>query len=208
MKKEVKRAYSVSEILERDIPKMPFEGNWKSAMGTPAFTGVWIVWGHSANGKTSFVMQLAKYLCKFGKVLYNSLEESELSIQMSLKRHRMIEVNKRFTILEKMNMSELSEKLLKRKSANFVIIDSFQYSGLTYNTYKEFKAKHSNKLLIFVSHAQGDEPKGAAAKSVEFDADVKIAVRGFRAICKSRFMEESGEPFIIWAEGAAKCWAK
>lgn len=66
----------------------------------PARNGVWIVWGASGNGKSSFVMQLAKYLCSFGKVIYDSLEESTgLSFQMSLKRHKMDEVRKRLVIL-------------------------------------------------------------------------------------------------------------
>lgn len=36
-----------------------------------------------------------------------------------------------------------------------MIIDSFQYSGLNYKTYKEFKERHPKKLFIFISHAEG-----------------------------------------------------
>ncbi|MBR6661775.1 MAG: hypothetical protein IKL34_00900, partial [Alistipes sp.] len=71
---------------------------------------------------------------------------------------------------------------------------------------KELKEKHSNKLLIFISHAEGVRPEGRIAKKVEYDADVKIFVQGFKAVCKSRFMEKPGVPFTIWEEGAAKCW--
>ncbi len=46
-------------------------------------------------------MQLAKYLCSFGRVIYDSLEESTgLSFQMSLKRHKMGEVKKKLIILD------------------------------------------------------------------------------------------------------------
>ena len=42
------------------------------------------------------MIQLAKYLCSFGRVIYDSLEESTgLSFQMSLKRHKMGEVKKK-----------------------------------------------------------------------------------------------------------------
>ena len=60
------------------------------------------------------------------------------------------------------------------------------------------------KLLIFISHAEGTRPEGRAAKKVEYDADVKIYVEGFKATCKSRFMDVPGVPFVIWEEGAKK----
>lgn len=47
-------------------------------------------------------------------------------------------------------------------------------------------------------------PAGRTARKVEYDADVKIMVSCFKAWCKSRFMERSGEPYVIWEEGASK----
>ena len=86
----LKRAYSPKEVLNMKIPCYEFTGQWLVSIGRPAKSGVWIIWGSSGNGKSSFVMQLAKYLCAFDKVIYDSLEESTgLSLQMSLKRHRM-----------------------------------------------------------------------------------------------------------------------
>ena len=125
---------------------------------------------------------------------------------MSLNRHNMEEVNHKLLILDREPMAELSERLSRKRSPGIVIIDSFQYSGLTYQGYKELKEKHSNKLLIFISHAEGVRPDGRIAKKVEYDADIKIFVQGFKAVCKSRFMERPGVPFTIWEEGAAKCW--
>ena len=104
----------------------------------------------------------------------------------------MDEVNKRFIILDRESMTDLSERLSKRRSPEAVIIDSFQYSGLNYATYKALKEKHRNKLLIFISHAEGIKPEGRAAKKVAYDADVKIFVQGFRAICKGRFITKPG----------------
>ena len=201
----LKRAYSPTDILNMNIPSLDFTGNWEASLGKPAKTGTWIIWGSPGNGKTSFVMQLAKYLCQFDKVIYDSLEESTgLSVQKSLKRHQMQEVSRRFLILDREPMEQLSERLSKRRSPGIVIIDSFQYSGLTYASYRAMKEKHGNKLLIFVSHAEGQRPEGRAAKKVEYDADVKIMVEGFRASCKSRFMDKPGVPFTIWEEGAVK----
>ena len=190
-----------------NIPTFDFTGAWEDSLGRPAKTGTWIIWGQPGNGKSSFAMQLVKYLCKFDRVIYDSLEESTgKSLQMSLNRHNMEEVNHKLLILDRESMAELSERLSRKRSPGIVIIDSFQYSGLTYQGYKELKEKHSNKLLIFISHAEGVRPDGRIAKKVEYDADIKIFVQGFKAVCKSRFMERPGVPFTIWEEGAAKCW--
>ena len=99
---KLKRAYSPGEVLNMKIPRYEFTGDWQASIGNPAKSGVWIIWGASGNGKSSFVMQLAKYLCGFGRVIYDSLEESTgLSFQMSLKRHKMDEVRKRLVILDR-----------------------------------------------------------------------------------------------------------
>lgn len=200
----MKRAYSPTEVQQMNIPSFPFGGKWETAFGHPDRTGTWIIWGESGNGKSSFVMQLAKYLCQWCTVAYDSLEEStKLSFQNTLKRERMEEVNYRFKILDREPMDELSERLSKRRSPDVVIIDSLQYSGLTYTSYKELKEKHRNKLLVFVSHCEGGKPEGRIAKKVVYDADMKIFVRGFRAVCKGRFITQPGNSYIIWEEGAA-----
>ena len=127
MKLKLKRAYSPNEVLKMKIPCFEFSGAWYDSMGNPAKSGTWIIWGASGNGKTSFVMQLAKYLCSFGKVIYDSLEESVgRSFQMSLQRHKMDEVRKRLIILDREPMDQLEERLSRRGSPNVIIIDSFQ----------------------------------------------------------------------------------
>ncbi len=201
----MKRAYSPKEVQSMNIPCFPFEGEWEAAFGRPDRTGTWIIWGESGNGKSTFVMKLAKYLCRWSTVAYDSLEEStRLSFQNTLNRERMEEVNRKFKILDRESMDDLSERLSKRRSPDVVIIDSFQYSGLTYASYKALKEKHRNKLLIFVSHCEGEKPEGRAAKKVAYDADVKIFVRGFRAISKGRFITKPGNHYTIWEEGAAQ----
>ena len=193
----MERAYSPSEILRKKIPSIPFEGVWRDAFGEPGRTGVWIIWGESANGKSSFAMQLARELTKHGKVAYNSLEESlSLSFQNNMRRCRMEEARGRFLVLDREPIEALTERL----------IDSLQYTGMNYKEYKKLKEQFPNKLFVFVSHADGEKPKGSTAVSVQYDADMKILVQGYRAICKGRFMPESGKHYSIWAEAEAKYW--
>lgn len=70
-----RNAKGVREVLNMKFEILPFEGAWYDAFGIPERRGVWFIWGNTGNGKTSFVMQLCKELCRFGRVAYDSLEE-------------------------------------------------------------------------------------------------------------------------------------
>lgn len=199
-------AKSVRQVLRAKLDEFEFEDEWREAFSRPQRQGVWFIWGNSGNGKTSFVMQLAKELCKYGVVAYNSLEEGDgTTMQKALERYGMIEVNSRFVLIPGESMEELSKRLKKWKSPNYIIIDSFQYTQMTYKEYIAFKESHRDKLLIFISHADGKQPTGRSARSVMYDASLKIWVEGYRAFSKGRFIGNKGT-FDIWPEGAAKYW--
>ena len=86
-----------------------------------------------------------------------------------------------------------------------MIIDSFQYSQLTYGDYIALKDSFPDKLLVFISHAEGKNPMGNAARRVMYDATLKVWVEGYKATSKGRFIGCTGE-YIIWAEGAQTYW--
>lgn len=97
----MKRALNVRDILSKKYETFPFEGKWREAFETPERTGVWFIWGASGNGKTSFVMQLCKELCKYDRVAFNSLEEgTSLTVQNNLKRFGMSEVSRRLGFIK------------------------------------------------------------------------------------------------------------
>ena len=193
-----RNAKGVSEMLGMKYETMAFDGAWRDAFGTPERRGVWIIWGNSGNGKTSFALQLAKYLCRFGRVAYDSLEEGAcLTMQEAMRRENMMEVNKKFLLIDNENMEELGIRLSRQKSPDIVVIDSFQYTQMNYRQYIAFKERHKRKLLIFVSHADGKLPNGRAAKSLMYDASLKIYIEGFRAFSKGRFIGPIGHIDIV-----------
>lgn len=186
---------------------MDFTGDWLKAFGRPSYRDAWIIWGASGSGKTRFTLQLCKYLTQFGRVAYNSLEEGDsLSLQQGFEDVNMMEVSGRLVLLDRMSMEELSEKLSKRKSWDIIVIDSFQYTGMTYKDYQKLRERHPDKLFIFISHAKGNDPAGGPASKVRYDCGCKIRVEGFRAIVTSRYMKGAGKPYTIWEEGAALYW--
>ena len=200
------RALTAKEVLTKKFKTFPFTGKWQDAFGEPERVGTWIVWGNSGNGKSSFVMQMCKELSKFGRVAYNSLEEgASRTMQMSLARHGMVDAGHRFSLLNAESMEDLDARLDKRNSYDIVVIDSFQYTMMTYRDYIGFKTRHKDKLIIFISHASGRMPMGKSAVSVMYDASLKIWVEGFKAFSKGRFFGKTGE-YTIWDEGAEKYW--
>jgi len=180
-----------------------FDGEFAASFGTPELKGAWFVWGNSGNGKTSFVLQLCKYLTKFGRVAYNSMEEGDSeSFKIACQRERMEEAKRKFILLDKEPIAELKERLRKRKAPQVVVIDSIQYSQMSYSEYTELLNEFGNTLFLIISHSEGKEPEGKIAKKIRFDAFIKIRVEGFVAFVKSRYGGD--KPYTIWDEGAEK----
>lgn len=202
------RALTVKEVLNKKRQTFPFDGKLADAFGQPERTGVWFIWGRSGNGKTSFVMQLIAELCKYDRVAFDSMEEGDsLSMRQKLVRHGLSQVGSRFHLLNAEPMTELKERLARRKSYNIIVIDSFQYTQISYRDYIQFKEQNKDKLIVFISHAKGSLPRGSAAEGVMYDATLKIWVEGFKAFSKGRFIGQTGE-FTIWDEGAERYWGE
>lgn len=201
----MKRAYSVDNVLNARFNTLEFEGKWREAVGCPELTGSWFVFGDIKNGKTSFVMQLIKYLTKFERVAYNSVEEGlSLSVQNVMKREDMQSVGGRFSLLNKETVDQLIERLNRHKSPNVVVIDTVQFWELSFADYKRLKAAFPKKLFIYISHTDGRTPDGSTAKKIWRDANVAIRIDGFVAFPKSRY--GGGTPAVIWEQEAQKVW--
>jgi KaiC/GvpD/RAD55 family RecA-like ATPase len=201
-----KRAYTIANILEKKYRRFDFQGDWYEAFGRPQTSGVWFIWGNSGSGKTTFVLQLIKYLAGFDRVLFNSLEEGEgATLQDGLVRAGFPSVGReaKRVLVDILGKGEPNDYLRQPKSPGVVVIDSFQALGMTYREYMRFSREHRRKLLVFVSQADGSQPLGNHAKKVRYDAALKIWVEGFRAVSKGRFIGPTGY-YTIWEEGAAK----
>ena len=202
----MQRALTAKQVVEICHRSLALEGEWGRCLGQIDRHGVVFFWGNSGNGKSSAAVGFCKELSRFGKVLYVSLEEGcSLSFQNTLRRLGVQDCGSKFQVIESATIDELDERLSKPKSPEFVVIDSFQYLQMSYKRYIAFKEAHRNKLIVFVSHADGKQPEGRAARSVKYDAMLKIWVEGYKAFSKGRFIGETGEA-VIWEKGAADYW--
>lgn len=199
------RAYTPREIGEKRYNTLPWGGEWQRVFGQPAVNELWFISGASAQGKSSFVMQLSKKLCEYGRVLYVSGEEGiRQSFQRRLRLFHMEDVNRRFFIIEDTNMEALTERLAKHKSPRFVVIDSFQVTGWTYEEVLALKERFPQKTFIYISQEYKSAPMGKSAVRLRYIAGVKVRVSGFVALCMGRESENHGRGFVVWEEGAVR----
>lgn len=204
----MRRAATAMQILETKFEELPFDGIWKDLFGSPELSGCWLIWGESANGKTAFTLQLAKYLCKYVRVAFDSIEEGiSKSLRDAIAREGMIETQGRFLILDKEPIDALEERLSRHKSPAVVIIDSVQYTGLNKVTAKDLVDRYPSKLFIFTSHASGKYPDGRTANAIRYHANVKIRIEGFRAFVQSRYGGNKEKFYEIFKEGADRYWS-
>lgn len=193
------RALSPNQIMKMKYHTINWNSDWQAAFTQPERTGNWFIWGNSGNGKTSFVMQLAKELAKHGRVLLNSLEEgARLTMQGHIKRHSLNTVkNLKITCEPPMMMLE---RLKTKRAPHFFLIDSIQYASINFSEYQKIKETYPDRLFIWISHADGKRPAGSTAMRVKYDADLKIWIEGFIAHSNGRY--NPGGQYVIWEQGA------
>lgn len=200
------RAYNPREVSQKKYEVIKWNGQWRESFGRPAMNETWFISGASAQGKSSFVMQLAKKFCEYGKTLYVSAEEGiRQSFQRRLKMFEMNSVGRKLSIIEDPDINLLKERLSKPKSPRFIIIDSFQMANWTYRDAMELIETFNKKSFIFISQEYKSRPMGADAVRLRYAAGVKIRVSGFMALCSGREKETAGGGgFVVWDEGAIR----
>lgn len=201
----MKRAYSPKEIAKKTYKTLPWGGRWEEAFGLPEESSVWFVYGASAQGKSSFVMQLAYELTHYGQVLYLSYEEGvNQSFQERMLRFDLDKKQGWFRVVTNDTLEDLTERLKKRHSAKFIIVDSFQMAYWSYPETEALVKMFPKKSFIFISQVEKGQPTGKPARRLLYLADVKVRVQGFRAYCQGRFNPDAGNSFVVWEEGVLR----
>ena len=200
-----KRAYSVRDIEAKKWVTLPWGEKWSLPFGYPADNARWFISGASASGKSSFVMQLAKELCNYGRVLYMSYEEGvNQSFQRRLGYLHMDEVQGRFRVAIGDTWDELVARLKKPKSAKFIIIDSFQVAPWDYPEAVKLMETFPTRGFIWISQEKKSQPLGGGAVRLKYICDMKVRVVGYKAYCQGRSIGEAGSYFTVWEEGILK----
>jgi hypothetical protein len=183
-----------------------------ATMGKIPYNFIAVVYGFSGNGKTEFCMQLAKELCRFGKVGWLSYEQRHGSdLQEATRRNNMDEVSGNFYPIDPISnipdgvglLEDLDNYLKKRNAPDFIFIDSLDYTGFSFEDYVYLKNKYGGrKAFIFISHStKSGTLKARISERVVFDGGLGIFVSNYIAApLKNRY--GGFEPYVVWEERA------
>lgn len=147
-------------------------------------------------------MQLARELCKYGKVLYMSYEEGvNQSFQRRMGYLKMNEVQGKFLVSLGESYEDFVARLKRPKSPKFVVVDSIQRTEWDYKQIEDLIEKFPRKCFIFVSMEYKSEPMGKPAMKVKYLTDMKVRVVGYRAYCQGRSIGTAGSYYVVWEDG-------
>lgn len=197
----LKRAFTPEEIAATKFKVLDFSDEWLRHIGRPDQRIRMIVHGASGQGKTRYILKLAKYLTQFGKVYYNSYEEGKSqTLKKAIIESNIVNEVPRGSLIfgDQDSFDDMLRRMKNRNSPRFLFIDSTDYMNLTKEQYQTLHEELPTKGIILISWSTGKEPKTAAAKAIYYMVDIKVRVHEFRAFCRSRY--GGIEPFIIWPE--------
>ena len=201
---KLKQALTYDNIAKIKRTYIPFSGEFREVFSTPQDKGVWLIWGASGSGKSSFVMQLCAELSKYYKVLYNSLEEDAEDDDF-FQRMQLFEMQRfknSFNVV-KDSYNELIVRLERKASAKVVIIDSATYFFKGRNAFNDYlnlvRKLFPKKIFIITAHARGNNPEDQLEFDIMHDANTKVRVDAYGATNKGRKFGRK-DTFVIWEE--------
>lgn len=204
---------SLYSLEKKKYQYIHFSEPFYQAFGNREEGGIWIVYGKSGQGKTSFVFSLAKEFDRLKyRVLFASLEMGFCSDLQNMLQDVGIRstTTDNIQFCDSLTTEELEEQLKKQRSPDVVIIDSLQYFADQYGATAEkiikLRKTYRKKIFVFVSHVEGREVEGKVAYHVKRDSFVRIMVEGFRAMYMGRGKAGPMGYYTVWEEGASRYW--
>jgi RecA/RadA recombinase len=162
---------SADELRDYTYRSYPFDGKYKALVGQPARSFHMMVFGRPKQGKSIFCFQLAKYLTKFGKVLYIAAEEG-FSATLQQKLTEFGAVNQNLYFANYRNFEQIRENL-KGSDYEFVVIDSINFINLEPEDVETLKAENKEKAFITIQQATKN---GAFRGSQQFAHNCDIII--------------------------------
>jgi GTPase SAR1 family protein len=198
--------FSNNNIIATKHKTFPFTGKWLNSFGEPPVSGSWIIYGGSGSGKTSFVLQLAKYLTTFDRVLYWSLEQgNSKTFQLAWMRENMAECGTDIMLAdEEVTFEMIIKTMCQPRGRNILIIDSLTpLKAQSFNVlaYEKFRKRMKGKVIIWISHEKGGLPDTKVGDYILKLADLKCRCEGYTVFTNTRAGDKM-EDFVIWEKGA------
>ena len=142
---------SADELRNMKFDLLKFDGDWKALLGNPPCNFHLLVYGSEKSGKSSFALQLANYVKKFGSVVYIALDEK---LGMSIQR-KIISNNITGIDLSKARRKNEISYVIKKGGYKFVVFDSLIQIFISEIDLDDIKAKNPTISFIIVMPISG-----------------------------------------------------
>lgn len=164
---------SADELIEYKYDAYPFDGKWQKLVGNPAKSFHMMVFGRPKQGKSIFCFQLAKYLSKFGKVLYIASEEGfSATLQQKLSEFGEITPNLYFANYRDY---ETIKQNITGQDYEFIVIDSINFINLEPEDVEELKSLNKEKAFITIQQAtKGGQFRGSQQFAHNCDIIIEV----------------------------------
>lgn len=199
-----KKSIGLNDLQERKFESLVLDEPWRDHLGPDLVKRFdMCVTGDSGHGKTTYVLQLMKELCQHGRGYYNSVEQGfSATLQTNIKLIDLSSIRGKIMFGDRLTYEELKAKLKNKYfRCNYLVIDSIDYMGLTFDQFQELKAiKPKTLSIILICWSNGTEkPKDTQAQAINYACDIKVHVKNFVAHARSRF--GAIKPHMIYEAG-------
>ena len=193
-----------NKLMNMQFDSLQMDEGWENFMQNPAKNLKMAIWGAPKNGKTAGSLQLANYLTKFGKVLYNFADQGFNKSTQDLWQMSGLANNAKAEPNDSQTLAELEKEIATGKYT-FVFIDMISdyinKEGIKPYEFKErFMKKYPKVSFVLIFEVtKGGNFKGDQGWTHIVDAIV--TVEDFLMENRGRYGVGS---HIVWEDGLKK----
>lgn len=188
---QISGVLNAGQMQHYTYDELPFTGKWEHFVGRPARNFHAAVWGKPKMGKSYLCIDFAKYLSKFGKVLYVAAEEG---FSATLKK-KIVDFGLQDANVDFANYRDFNSiyKAARSGEYDFIFIDSVNFVNIEPHEIRQMKQAAPDTGFVTIQQAT---KQGYARGSMEnlHDADIIIEVIDGVAYAQGRFGPPSEMP--------------
>lgn len=189
---------SSQQLQLMNFDTLCFEGRWHTLLGDTSLNFFCVIHGLPGHGKSTFAIQLAKYLAdNFGKTIYISGEEG---FSKTFK-DKFINSNAASILLDVADLRTYEDivRVVPAESYRFIFIDSLDNMKINATKMKAIRAKFKNAALITISQStKGGQMRGS--QEIIHDSDIAIEVVNLLATTTKNRFKEKGMTYEVFPE--------